>query len=464
MSSSPKLKNLADMIKLRHKRSTGVLNLLIAIAITLTVNFSYLLSMMVERRENNEQRTKSERVEHRKPERTGVLHLSRDGYGYLITRTDLKPDHPDSVRIDSTFVNNRKVKWYNLEDGDEVHCTIFPPRDGSNPMLDEVLHQNGNEINAPVIFDRPKRDQDMAVQLLYYFLLSYLLMTVMTVRIDKRGEILTRTYLQRCAIVVAATLVCYFFAPVINWQTGKVMMMLSHEHMFLDLIVMLKCTVVLAIAILYGRIYGLLSRQQQILLENEHLRNENLQTQYNMLMGQISPHFFFNSLNSLAMLVREHDEEKALAYIDQLSYTFRYIIQNRQNTQSTLHDEMEFARAYGELFKVRYADKLFFDIDVDPRYETWLLPALSLQPLIGNAVKHNTITRKQPFHVSIRTEGPVLVVSNRKCPKLEPEPCTGIGLQNLRSRWQLITGRDIEIIETDDEFTVRLPLQKPEMQ
>ena len=180
-----------------------------------------------------------------------------------------------------------------------------------------------------------------------------------------------------------------------------------------------------------------------------------------MLLGQISPHFFFNSLNSLSMLVREKDEDKALAYIDQLSYTFRYIIQNGQNTTTTLDEEMEFARAYGELFKVRYADKLFFDIDIEPKYNSWLLPALTLQPLIGNAVKHNTITRKQPLHVAIRTEGSTLVVSNHKAPKLDPEPSTGIGLKNLNSRWQLITGSGIEIIDTDTEFTVRLPLQRP---
>ena len=460
MNKGMKLKNLANMIKLKNRQSTGVLNLLIAIAITLTVNFSYLLSIMVERRENNDQRGKTEQTEFRKPERSGVLRLSRDGYGYLICETEASPERPDTMRVDSIFVNNRKVKWYNLNDGDELLCTIFPPRGGANPMLDEVLRQNGTEINAPMIFDRPKRDQDMAVQLLYYFLLSYLLMIVMTVHIDRRS-FLTRSYLQRCALVIAITLVCYFFAPVINWQSGKVMMILRHEHMFLDLVVILKCTVVLAIAVLYGRIYELLYRQQQILLENEHLRNENLQTQYNMLMGQISPHFFFNSLNSLAMLVREDDKEKALAYIDQLSYTFRYIIQNGQETKSTLDEEIAFARAYGELFKVRYADKLFFDIDIDPQYGKWTLPALSLQPLIGNAVKHNTITRKQPFHIAIRTEGAVLTVTNRKYPKLEPEPSTGIGLKNLRSRWQLITGRDIEIIETDSEFTVRLPLQKP---
>lgn len=161
------------------------------------------------------------------------------------------------------------------------------------------------------------------------------------------------------------------------------------------------------------------------------------------------------------MLVREKDENKALAYIDQLSYTFRYIIQNGQNTTTTLEDEIEFARAYGELFKVRYADKLFFDIEIDPTYNNWTLPALSLQPLIGNAVKHNTITRKQPLRVSIRTEDSMLIVSNRKAPKLEHEPSTGIGLKNLNSRCMLITGHEIEIKENETEFTVRLPLQRP---
>ena len=122
---------------------------------------------------------------------------------------------------------------------------------------------------------------------------------------------------------------------------------------------------------------------------------------------------------------------------------------------------MDFARAYGELFKVRYADKLFFDIDIDPSLGAWTLPALTLQPLIGNAVKHNTITRKLPLHISIRTEGTTLVVSNRKAPKIESEPSTGIGLENLRNRWLLITGKSFEIIDTDTEFTVLLPLQRP---
>ena len=450
------------MMNFKLKQSAAALNILIALVVTLVINFSYLLSVMVERRETTEQqRMRNERPFFVKQHRRGLLRISRDGYGYLICERHFSPaEGVDSIRIDSVYTTNRKIRWYNLQDGDSIVCTIFPAKEGSNPVMDEVIMQNGNEIPAPMIFDRPKRNQDVAVQLLYYFLLSLLLMTIITVRIGK-DNYSTKSYLQRCALALLTAFACYFFAPFIEWQTGRVLMMFQNKHMPIDMIVILKCTMVLVVAVLYGRIYGLMSKQQEILLENERLRNENLQTRYDMLMGQISPHFFFNSLNSLSMLVRENNSEKALAYIDQLSYTFRYIIQNGQNTSTTLGEEMLFAKAYGELFKVRYADKLFFDIEIDPQYEKWTLPALSLQPLIGNAVKHNTITRKQPFHVSIRTEGPVLVVSNRKRPKLEPEPCTGIGLKNLRSRWQLITGQDIEIIETDDEFTVRLPLQKP---
>ena len=489
---------------LNNKRSTWILNLLIAIVITLTVNFSYLLSMIVEQREANEQQTTIAEEVKAKPEINGVLHISRDGYGYVVTTDTLivkqmlkerrnerlarggnnAPQQgrapmggpnmagsgnsipqrldgglavPQFTRpvYDSIYVNSRRIYVFKLKDGDSIRCTIHPPRGNSSPSVDEILLQNGVEP-APITYDRPSREHEMLIQLLYYLVLSFILLSIMTVRIKNR-----RLYLQRCAIAVAAVFACYFCAPYVNWYTGKMAMIFQNQQM-MDWMVILKCTVVLIVAILYGRIYDLLSEQQKILLENEHLRTENLQTRYNMLMGQINPHFFFNSLNSLSMLVREQNEQKALDYIDQLSYTFRYIIQNGQNQKSTLEEEIEFAHAYTEIFKVRYADKLFFDIDIDPEYNNWTLPSLTLQPLIGNAVKHNTITRKQPFHVSIRTEGSTLVVYNLKAPKIETEPSTGIGLKNLSSRWLLITGEEIEIIDTEKDFTVRLPLQKPE--
>ena len=223
----------------------------------------------------------------------------------------------------------------------------------------------------------------------------------------------------------------------------------------------MKCSFTLVVVLLYGQISLLLRQRQAMEVENEQLKSENLTTRYNMLVSQINPHFFFNSFNSLAMLVREGDEQKALTYIDQLSFSFRYIIRNGQNMLTTLAEELRFAEAYGYLFKIRYADKLFFDVDVAPKYLDYRLPVLTLQELLSNAVKHNAITKRRPLRVSIRVENGQLVVSNPLLPKLDAEPCTGIGLHNLDSRWQLITGHGIRIDRSGEIFSVCMSLLKP---
>lgn len=482
------------MLNLNTRRSTYIANTLVAIVLTLIVNFSYIISMIVDEREREREMYRQEREVEReryKPQFEGTLHISPDGYGYLIAEGGdgfIKPpgweerehDHNHNndrdrdnnqdndqqalrwYRTDSVFVNQAAIFIYNLQDGDQILGTLNRPRGKANPSLDRPLRKNGEDI-APVVYDRPNRNEEFIVQLLFYFCLSLIALTVMTFRFDA-NNFTVRRYSLRCAITLLVIACCYMFTPVVDFgpRSSEITMIMSLDRdRMLDWMAVYKYLVVIIVTLLYGRIYGMLLKQQQIQIENEHLRTENLQTRYNMLLGQISPHFFFNSLNSLSMLVREKSDEKALAYIDQLSYTFRYIIQNGQNTISTLEEEIEFARAYGELFKVRYADKLFFDIEIDPELNSWTLPALTLQPLIGNAVKHNTITRKLPLHVKIYTEGTTLVVSNHKTPKIEAEPSTGIGLENLRNRWLLITGQTFEIVDTKEEFTIHLPLQKP---
>ena len=294
------------MFNFSPRRSTAVVNVMIAIVITMTVNFSYLISMIVEQRESNEQELR-EQIERRKPECNGILSISRDGYGYLISHTNFSPEYPDSVSTDSVYVRPQTIRFYNLQQSDTLLCTINPPHRGSSPSVAKVLMQNGAEISAPVIYDRPKRDREMVVQLLFYLGLTYLLLTIMTINFDVHN-FTYRRYLLRCTAVVVATLILYCIAPFADWRTGKMLVMIQRPpHMLLEWMVVLKCTIVLVVAILYGRIYGMLFEQQKILLENEQLRTENLQTRYNMLLGQISPHFFFNSLNSLSMLVREKD-------------------------------------------------------------------------------------------------------------------------------------------------------------
>lgn len=432
-------------MKRQSKYSVLILNLLVAVAVSLVVNFSYVILLLADQR-GEPSRPRKEHIVPREEE--GVLSVAPDGHGYLVYENG-----------DSLYVPMSRIRRWGFSDGDRLVADQAPARQaGAHPMLCAVRMRNGAQFDPRSVYNRPSATAELSVQLLYYLIVSFLLLTILTAT---RRNFSAGRFVRGCIWCVALTAALYFVAPVVDWYSGRIEPNFMNGHV-LDYMLLLKCSFALVVSILYGRIYVLISQRQAVVVENEQLKNENLSTRYNMLMGQINPHFFFNSLNSLAMLVRGKQDAKALTYIDQLSYTFRYIIQNGQSTLMTLEEELKFAEAYGYLFKIRYADKLFFDLDINKEYLHWKLPSLSLQPLIGNAVKHNTITRSNPFHISIRTEGPWLVIANPKVPKLSPEPSTGIGLENLRNRWQLITGRTIEIIDTDREFVVRMPLQSPD--
>ena len=430
-------------MKLQSKYADLVLNLLVAVAISLVVNFSYVLLMLVDLNSDSQPRPSDQRAVERPDE--GVLSVHPDGYGYLVYENG-----------DSVYVPTRRMRWLEIAPGDRIVADLMPPRsEKAHPMLAEIRTRNGAEFDYSKLYNGPSKMTELLLQLFYYLVVSFVMLSILT---SVRRNYSMSRFVRRCLWCCVAALYCV--APVTEWHTGRIGLNFMSGRMF-DYMLLLKCSFAVVASMLYGRIYVLISQRQAVVVENERLKNENLTTRYNMLVGQINPHFFFNSLNSLAMLVREKHDQKALTYIDQLSYTFRYIIQNGQSMLMTLDEELKFLEAYSYLFKIRYADKLFFDIDVDEKYLGWKLPAFSLQPLIDNAVKHNSITRTKPFHISVRTEEGLLVVSNPKVPKLEPEPSTGIGLENLRNRWHLITGRDIEIIDTDKEFVVRMPLHTP---
>jgi hypothetical protein len=442
------------------KKSNIVLYALIAVVLSLVINFSYLLvPIITEQGMNQRGDDNSQDSEHT----TGVLHLSPDMHGYIVC---------DCEQRDSVYVSAWQVHSMKLLDGDHLHFTTrdmdgerreMAQMQGAHPRLDEVSMRNGEKYDFDTLYDRPSRTVEFVWQIVYYALISFVMLMAFTWR-PRSGNYTNRVFARRLLIVVLISIVGIYFAPVMSFRDGFMRIVFffqAEPHNNVYLIVLTKCLFMLVVTILYARIYLLMRQRQTMAVENERLKTENLSTRYNMLVGQINPHFFFNSLNSLAMLVRERDEKRALEYIDQLSYTFRYIIQNGQSSTTTLRDEIAFAEAYAYLFKIRYEDKLFFDFDIDDRYGSWTLPALTLQPLIGNAVKHNSITSKNPLRVTIRTVDGVLEIENPKHPKLDVEPSTGIGLENLRSRWHIIAGRDIEIIDEEERFVVRMPLETP---
>lgn len=434
---------------------TILLHIFTALALSLVINFSYLLVPIITDQGVNNTSSDNTLQMHN----TGVLHLSADMHGYIVC---------DCEKRDSTYVTAWQVRTMKLSDGDTLEFTVREPRDipfeitGAHPRLDSVVKRNGEKFDLDTIYDRPSRTVEFVWQIIYYALLSFILISIFVMGRRVEESMFVR-YTRMVILAVLVTGVAIYFAPVVAFKDGVMRIVFFFDgprHDNLYLVVLTKSLFMLVVSALYSYIYSLMLQREKIVVENERLKTENLSTRYNMLMGQINPHFFFNSLNSLSMLVREQDNDRALEYIEQLSYTFRYIIQNGQSGVTTLREEMAFAEAYAYLFKIRYEDKLFFDIDIDEKYMEWTLPALSLQPLIGNAVKHNTITSKNPLRVVIRVVDGVLEVENVKSQKLDIEPSTGIGLQNLSSRWQIVAGRDIEVVDEPERFLVRLPLEK----
>lgn len=217
----------------------------------------------------------------------------------------------------------------------------------------------------------------------------------------------------------------------------------------------------LLIALLFGEMLRLFIQQQKSKLEIEHIKKENIQTQYNAIAAQINPHFFFNSLNSLSALVREENRDSALKYIEELSLIFRYVLKSSQKGLVPLEEEMDFLNAYRFLLGIRFEGKLFFNIEKDCYQASYALPVLSLQPLIENAIKHNVISIKAPLILNIGIAEDCLVVSNLIKPKVDYNQIKGgFGLKNLFNRVKILTGKDLIVTQTSEVFEVRVPLIK----
>jgi LytS/YehU family sensor histidine kinase len=196
-------------------------------------------------------------------------------------------------------------------------------------------------------------------------------------------------------------------------------------------------------------------RNQQISLENQRLLAENMRNRYEALKSQLNPHFLFNTLNTLDGLIG-FDDEKAHSYLQNLSSSFRYTIQNKEIT--TLKEELNFVESYLYLMKIRYGDNLSIQYAVNEKYNNFYIMPITLQLLIENAIKHNVINDKHPLTIFIETtENDTIKVNNTIQPKIDAEAGEGIGLANLIERYNLLFGKEV-VITQNGVFGVEIPL------
>jgi two-component system LytT family sensor kinase len=193
-------------------------------------------------------------------------------------------------------------------------------------------------------------------------------------------------------------------------------------------------------------------------LENEILEQAHLRAQLLSLQQQISPHFLFNSLSTLKTIATDQPTKN---YIVQLATVYRYVLNFNEHYLTPLKDELSFIKSYLYIMNERFEDALQVSIDIPDEHQAFLIPPLSLQLLIENAIKHNMISPDQPLHITIGTDNsPALVVTNNFQPKKVAEEGTGTGLKNIKERYKLLINRPVEISTDGAYFSVNLPLLK----
>jgi len=199
--------------------------------------------------------------------------------------------------------------------------------------------------------------------------------------------------------------------------------------------------------------------------EREELKKAHLQSQLDSLKTQVNPHFLFNSLNTLLSLISV-SPARAEAFVLELSSVYRYLLQANEKEMATLEQELKFAHSYFHLLKTRYDEGIELELNVDNKFMNYVLPSLTLQLLLENAVKHNVISSSNPLKISVYTKiqndtnNVFLIVQNNLQRKTHAVLSNQMGLNNILTKFKLMNREDVLITDSDSCFTVSLPLIK----
>ena len=202
----------------------------------------------------------------------------------------------------------------------------------------------------------------------------------------------------------------------------------------------------------------MLGKYKETVLEKEAMQQASLQQEFETLKGQVNPHFLFNCFNTLSSLIAE-DKKKADQFLDELSKVYRYLLRNNEDGLSTVANEIKFIESYYQLLLTRHGEAVQIHIEIDKRYDSYLLPSLTLQLLVENVVKHNVLSKNKPLVIDIfTTAGNKLVVNNNLQRRTAKAPGNKVGLENIRSKYKLLDQPGFRILEDKNNFTVVLPL------
>ncbi|WP_452223235.1 2TM domain-containing protein [Lacinutrix chionoecetis] len=214
--------------------------------------------------------------------------------------------------------------------------------------------------------------------------------------------------------------------------------------------------ITMTIVVIFHVIY-FYNRYQKRKIKEQKVIAGTASAKFDALKNQLDPHFLFNSLNVLTSLIEENPDS-AQKFTTSLSKVYRYVLEQKNKDLVTVDEELQFAKTYMSLLKMRFEDSIIFDIPeqaINP--ESKVVP-LSLQLLLENAVKHNIVTASKPLHIKIYEKEGNLIVENNLQTKQVVKKSSGVGLNNITQRYQLLTNKKVSITQDKAKFNVAIPM------
>jgi len=216
--------------------------------------------------------------------------------------------------------------------------------------------------------------------------------------------------------------------------------------------------IIMLIFFIYEGIYYL-NKSRLIDLEKKQLEQITAEQKLSTLKNQVNPHFLFNSLNTLVTIIPE-EPELAIEFVQQMSKTYRNILEYRDEKLVTIGQELTGLESYIYLLKTRFQGKIHIYNTIDKaHFDNFILP-LSLQILIENCVKHNVTSKTRPLKIELISDDTHIHVKNNLQKKNQQYNSTKMGLANIKSRYSLLAEQEIKVQETEDSFIVSLPIIK----
>ncbi|NLI36655.1 MAG: histidine kinase [Bacteroidales bacterium] len=218
----------------------------------------------------------------------------------------------------------------------------------------------------------------------------------------------------------------------------------------------------LMVAILFRIIqFGIRASEDrtQLQMEKQQMLAENYRVQLQELRSKVDPHFLFNSLNTLRVMVRNgnKDSEK---FVMSLCDFYRQTLKYNESSVITIAEEMNVLNSYFFLMQTRNKDAVSINIELPENVIKNKVPTLSMQILIENCFKHNRMSATQPLQIEIYSDENYICIKNNIQPKISHFEPSGYGLSNIRSRYELLNILDNSIVinKNEDYFEVKLKM------